>query len=363
MTPPVRFGVAHDFRCPPGSDYTLQDVYAQTIEQIARARPARPRPGLVQRAPLRRGRLPAVVRPGRRRGRGGDEAGCGSRRTSRSSRSPTRCASPRTSPCSTSCRAAASSSASASATRRTSSRRSASPCRTACRAPRSASTSSAWRGRASASATHGKRYQFDDVRVHPGPGAARRPAAVDGGVERARASAGPSATARNVLPQGPVSLLDGWREQTVAAGARPERQAGRDHPQRSSSPTTPSATGRRCAPPSATAWRSTAGSPRRPGSAERRHVQRARTGSRSGSFVGNVDECVDELTAFVQRYGLTDVVTWGSAPGPAAGGADAVDGALRRRGRPAGALTPRVYDRRDSSLILLSRGRGGGGRR
>ena len=36
MTPPVRFGVAHDFRCPPGSDYTLQDVYAQTIEQIAR---------------------------------------------------------------------------------------------------------------------------------------------------------------------------------------------------------------------------------------------------------------------------------------------------------------------------------------
>ena len=36
MTPPVRFGVAHDFRCPPGSDYTLQDVYAQTIEQIRR---------------------------------------------------------------------------------------------------------------------------------------------------------------------------------------------------------------------------------------------------------------------------------------------------------------------------------------
>ena len=23
MTPPVRFGVAHDFRCPPGSDYTM----------------------------------------------------------------------------------------------------------------------------------------------------------------------------------------------------------------------------------------------------------------------------------------------------------------------------------------------------
>lgn len=34
MTLPVRFGVAHDFRCPPGSAYSLQDVYAQTIEQI-----------------------------------------------------------------------------------------------------------------------------------------------------------------------------------------------------------------------------------------------------------------------------------------------------------------------------------------
>ena len=33
------------------------------------------------------------------------------------------------------------------------------------------------------------------------------------------------------------------------------------------------------------------------------------------AFVGNVDECVAELTTFVQRYGLTDVVTWGSAPG------------------------------------------------
>ena len=32
-------------------------------------------------------------------------------------------------------------------------------------------------------------------------------------------------------------------------------------------------------------------------------------------FVGNVAECVAELTAYVQRYGLTDVVTWGSAPG------------------------------------------------
>ena len=32
--PPLRFGVAHDFRCPPGSPYSMHDVYRQTIEQV-----------------------------------------------------------------------------------------------------------------------------------------------------------------------------------------------------------------------------------------------------------------------------------------------------------------------------------------
>src|SRR5688500_7127598 len=35
--PPLRFGIAHDFRCPPGSPYTMADVYAQTMEQIVLA--------------------------------------------------------------------------------------------------------------------------------------------------------------------------------------------------------------------------------------------------------------------------------------------------------------------------------------
>ena len=34
MSMPLRFGVAHDFRCPPGSPYSMQDVYAQTLEQV-----------------------------------------------------------------------------------------------------------------------------------------------------------------------------------------------------------------------------------------------------------------------------------------------------------------------------------------
>jgi len=34
MVPPLRLGIAHDFRCPPGSAFTLQDVYRQSLEQI-----------------------------------------------------------------------------------------------------------------------------------------------------------------------------------------------------------------------------------------------------------------------------------------------------------------------------------------
>jgi alkanesulfonate monooxygenase SsuD/methylene tetrahydromethanopterin reductase-like flavin-dependent oxidoreductase (luciferase family) len=31
--------------------------------------------------------------------------------------------------------------------------------------------------------------------------------------------------------------------------------------------------------------------------------------------VGNVDECVAELTAFITEFGITDLVTWGAPPG------------------------------------------------
>src|SRR4051812_15581068 len=34
---PLRFGVVHDFRCPPGSDVPMPRVYAETCEQTARA--------------------------------------------------------------------------------------------------------------------------------------------------------------------------------------------------------------------------------------------------------------------------------------------------------------------------------------
>ena len=34
MAPPLRFGIVHDFRRPPGSDITMPQVYAETFEQI-----------------------------------------------------------------------------------------------------------------------------------------------------------------------------------------------------------------------------------------------------------------------------------------------------------------------------------------
>ena len=37
MAPPLRFGIVHDFRCPPGSSVPMPQVYAETLEQIALA--------------------------------------------------------------------------------------------------------------------------------------------------------------------------------------------------------------------------------------------------------------------------------------------------------------------------------------
>ena len=37
MTPPLRFGIVHDFRCPNGTELTMPQVYAETFEQIEHA--------------------------------------------------------------------------------------------------------------------------------------------------------------------------------------------------------------------------------------------------------------------------------------------------------------------------------------
>jgi alkanesulfonate monooxygenase SsuD/methylene tetrahydromethanopterin reductase-like flavin-dependent oxidoreductase (luciferase family) len=160
---------------------------------------------------------------------------------------------------------------------------------------------------------HGKRYDFDDVRVTPQPIQA-------GGPPLWMASTSEASVARAVrfdthlLPQGPRRVvLDPWREQLRALGRDPlDYRVGiirsclvTDDPERDWPPV--------------------------------RAAERYRMKVYGGFFeaaglggqdafkdeeripqriiVGDVDHCVDELTRFITDHGITDVVTWGAAPG------------------------------------------------
>ncbi len=69
MAHPLRLGVVYDFRNPPDSGIATPALYAADRRPGGMARRPRPRPGVVHRAPLRRRRVPAVV--GSRGGRDG----------------------------------------------------------------------------------------------------------------------------------------------------------------------------------------------------------------------------------------------------------------------------------------------------
>ena len=160
----------------------------------------------------------------------------------------------------------------------------------------------------------GKRYDFTDVRITPGyvqPGGPPLWSAAMSmpGAERA------VRFETNLLPQGPrATTLDHWRARTIAAGRDPERyRIGiiksclvTDDPERD--------------------W------PRfRAGERSRMVVYdqfRAESGGPGGVagmteesripqtwVVGNADQCVNELAAFIREYGLTDIVTWAVPPG------------------------------------------------
>ena len=239
-------------------------------------------------------------------------SGCGSRRTSRSSRSRIRFGSPKTSRYSISCRAAASSSAWASGTRPRVPRVRL-PGVASCLAHRGVRRHpAAWRGRASASATQASGTTFDDVRVTPEPVQSGGPPlwmAVSSGP-----SVGTGRPPRDACPAaGPGLVSRRLAREGLAAGADPRREANRDHPlvprDRGSGPRLAAVACRRAVPNGGLRALLRGGG----------HGD-ARTFNEPGAdhqrvFVGNVDECVAELTSFIQRYGLTDVVTWGSAPG------------------------------------------------
>ena len=162
---------------------------------------------------------------------------------------------------------------------------------------------------------HGKRYQFDDVKITPGyvqPGGPPLWTA-------AMAEAGAARAVRfatNLLPQGPrATSLDAWRATLQAQGKDPASfrvgiiksclvtdDRERDWP------------------------------PVREGERRRMAVYgqfRAAAGGHGGVasitdetaripqnwVVGNVDECVEQLAAFIREYGMTDIVTWAVPPG------------------------------------------------
>jgi alkanesulfonate monooxygenase SsuD/methylene tetrahydromethanopterin reductase-like flavin-dependent oxidoreductase (luciferase family) len=159
----------------------------------------------------------------------------------------------------------------------------------------------------------GQRYQVDGVRLTPAPVqpagpplwlAVTSPASVDRAVRHDT----------DVLPQGQRSVvLDRWREQMRRAGRDPDaHRVGiirsflvTDDPERD--------------------WPPLRAAERYRMEVYGKFAEEAGLGG-SGMFsqedrvsqrvvVGDVDHCVRELTSFIREYGLTDVVTWGSAPG------------------------------------------------
>jgi len=164
---------------------------------------------------------------------------------------------------------------------------------------------------------HGKRYQFDDVRITPGYVQAGGPPLW----VAAMSEAGAQRAARfdtNLLPQGPRStVLDPWRATLAADGRDHQRyRVGiirsclvTDDPDRD--------------------WPAVRDGERYRMSTYAKFQQDLGGGAGAGGvrgnteqtripqtwIVGNVDHCVAELTAFMREYGITDVVMWGVPPG------------------------------------------------
>lgn len=159
----------------------------------------------------------------------------------------------------------------------------------------------------------GKRYRFDDVLVTPAP-------VQEGGPPLWVATTSPASVERavrhdtHVLPQGVRKVvLDAWREQSTAGGRDPSgHRVGiirsvlvTDDPERD--------------------WPPLREAERYRMRVYSRFAEEAALGGRAmfeqegriqqRIIVGDVETCVAELSAFIIDHGFTDVVTWGSAPG------------------------------------------------
>lgn len=310
--PPLRFGVAHDFRCPPGSPTSLADVYAQTLEQIA----------LLDRCGLdlvwfsehhfvEDGYLPSFV----------PVAGAAAAVTSRMRISTDVALLPFAHPIRLAEDLAVLDQLSGGrmelgaglgyaphefagfgfpVSRRVSLTE---ECLEVLKL--------AWSGERFSFA--GKRYSFDEVRVTPDP-------IQPGGPPLWLAATSPASVRRAVrfdthlLPQGPRSVvLDPWRAQMQEAGRNPDDyRVGiirsvlvTDDPERDWPPLREAERYRMRVYGTFTEAAGLGG--------RGLFAEKARIPQRI--IVGDVAHCASELIEFIRNHGLTDVVTWGSAPG------------------------------------------------
>jgi alkanesulfonate monooxygenase SsuD/methylene tetrahydromethanopterin reductase-like flavin-dependent oxidoreductase (luciferase family) len=312
MPPPVRFGVAHDFRCPPGSDYSLADVYAQTLDQVEQL----DRLGLdlvwfSEHHFVEDGYLPSFA----------PVAGAVAARTSRIRISTDIALAPFTHPIRLAEDLAVLDQLSGGrmelglglgyavhefrgfgipVSRRVSLTE---ECLDLLRL--------AWSGERFS--YEGKRWQFGGLRVTPAP-------IQDGGPPLWLASSSPAGADRaarhrtHLLPQGPRgAVLDRWRDKVRSEGDDPDRfRVGiirsvlvTDDPERD--------------------WPPVREAERYRMRVYGRFAEEAGQGGRAAFeqpdripqriIVGDPEHCAAELAGFVTAYGLTDVVTWGSAPG------------------------------------------------
>ncbi len=312
MTPSVRFGVAHDFRCPPGSDYTLADVYAQTIDQLRTLDAL----GLdlvwfSEHHFVEDGYLPNFV----------PVAGAAAVATARMRISTDIALVPFAHPLRLAEDLAILDQLSNGRMEFGAGLGYAPHEFKAFGIPRSRRVSLteetlevlrlAWSGERFS--FHGKRYDFDDVRVTPQP-------VQPGGPPLCLAVTSEASCERavrfgtHVLPQGPRSVvLDGWRDATTAVGRDPsEHRVGiirsvlvTDDPDRD--------------------WPPLREAERYRMRVYSRFAEEAGRGGKAmfleseripqRIIVGDVAHCTAELVAFIRTFGLTDVVSWGSAPG------------------------------------------------
>lgn len=308
----LRFGVAHDFRRPPGTDFTLQDVYAETLEQVA----------LLDRLGLdlvwfsehhfvEDGYLPSFA----------PVAGAVAALTSRMRISTDVCLMPFQHPIRLAEDMAVLDQVSGGRMELGLGLGYAPHEFRAFGIPRPQRVSLteegveilrlAWSGETFTYS--GRRYSFENVRVTPEP-------VQEGGPPLWLASTSPASARRaaryatNVLPQGSRAVaLEGWRDAVAAEGRDPgTHRTGiirsvlvTDDPERDWPPLRRAERYRMAI--YGRFFEEAAAAGDTPAASDDRIPQRI--------IVGDVATCASELTAFIRDYGITDVVSWGSAPG------------------------------------------------